>query len=85
MESFVVKNMPLHVSPHLRPNEVISENLLYFLDSKMADKSTCMNFLHKQNANRTIWNAAKQKSIMQIKFRIPCHHNTCNIVQQKMN
>jgi len=54
---FTAKNMPLHVSPHLRPKEVISEYLLYFLGTKVAHKSTRMSFLHKQNAKRTIWNA----------------------------
>jgi hypothetical protein len=51
---------------------VISEDLLSFLGTKMAHKSTRMSFLHKKNANRTIWNAefisSKQKPIMQIEF-----------------
>jgi hypothetical protein len=69
---FAAKNMPLHVSPHLRQKEMISEDLLSFLGTKMAHKSTRMRFLHKQNANRTIWNAefisSKQKPIMQMDF-----------------
>jgi hypothetical protein len=69
---FTAKNMPLHVSSHLRPKEVISEDLLSFLGTKTAHKSTRMSFLHKQNANRTIWNAefisSKQKPIMQMEL-----------------
>jgi hypothetical protein len=69
---FRAKNMLLHVSPHLRPKEMISEDLLSFLGTKMAHKSTRMSFLHKQNANRTIWNvefiSSKQKPIMQMEF-----------------
>ena len=69
---FTAKNMPLHVSSHLRPKEMISEYLLYFLGTKVAYKSTFMSVLHKQYANRTIWNAkfisSKQKPIMQMEF-----------------
>jgi hypothetical protein len=64
--------MSLHISSHLGPKEVINKYLLSFLGTKMAHKSTCMSFLHKQNANRANWNAefisSKQKPIMQMEF-----------------
>ena len=69
---FTEKNISLYISSRLGQKEVISKYLLGFLGTKMAHKSTRMSFLHKQNANRTIWNAefisSKQKPITQMEF-----------------
>jgi len=63
--------MSLHISSHLWPKEMVGKDLFCLLGAEMADESSCVGFLHKQNSNRGIWItefvSSKQKPIMHMK------------------
>src|SRR6185437_9810594 len=65
-------NVPLDITSHMWPKEMIREHIQCLFDTKMASESTGMCFLQKNLTNRTSWNAyfvsPKQEAIMHIVF-----------------